>query len=148
MGPTALFGTIHGSYRTISANFYFYLQYFQQKVFSFSKISKSQTDQLGFLNSISINYTYTISISLNLITNTQISGFMQILRRPTDEVKNVISSGTSRLCKVKSKLPFFQRLNVPSNQLITSKGTGKLHMMFSKLGNYTLNRIKSSHKCL
>ena len=41
---TALFGTIHGFYCTISANFYFYLQYFQQKVFSFSKISKSQID--------------------------------------------------------------------------------------------------------
>ena len=27
--PTALFGTIHGSYYTISANFFFYLQYFQ-----------------------------------------------------------------------------------------------------------------------
>ena len=29
---------------TISANFYLYLQYSQQKVFSFSKISGSQTD--------------------------------------------------------------------------------------------------------
>ena len=41
---TALFGTIYGSHCTISANFYFYLQYFQQKVFSFNKISGSQTN--------------------------------------------------------------------------------------------------------
>ena len=39
MGSTALFSTIHESHCTISANFYLYLQYFQQKVFSFSKIS-------------------------------------------------------------------------------------------------------------
>ena len=30
MGPIALLGTIHGSHYTISANFYLYLQYFQQ----------------------------------------------------------------------------------------------------------------------
>ena len=30
IGLTALFGTIHGSHYTISTNFYFYLQYFQQ----------------------------------------------------------------------------------------------------------------------
>ena len=44
MDLTALFGIIHGSHCTISAIFYFYLQYFQQKVFNFSKISRSQTD--------------------------------------------------------------------------------------------------------
>ena len=44
MGPTALFGTIYEYHYTISANFYLYLQYFQQKNFSFSKISGSQTD--------------------------------------------------------------------------------------------------------
>ena len=44
MDFTALFGTIHESYYTISANFYLYLPYFQQKVCSFSKISVSQTD--------------------------------------------------------------------------------------------------------
>jgi len=31
ISPIALFSTIHGSYCTNSANFYFYLQYFQQK---------------------------------------------------------------------------------------------------------------------
>ena len=42
-------GTIYGSHCTISANFYLYLQYFQQKVFSFSKINESQTDyKAGF----------------------------------------------------------------------------------------------------
>ena len=30
MNLTAFFGTIYGSYYTISINFYFYLQYFQQ----------------------------------------------------------------------------------------------------------------------
>ena len=44
MSFTAFFDTIHGFHCTISANFYIYLQYFQQKVFSFSKISKSQID--------------------------------------------------------------------------------------------------------
>ena len=42
--PTALFGTIYGSHCIISANFYLYLQYFQQKIFNFSKISGSQID--------------------------------------------------------------------------------------------------------
>ena len=44
MGPTALFDIIHESYCTILAKFYLYLQYFQQKVFNFSKINGSQTD--------------------------------------------------------------------------------------------------------
>ena len=44
MSLTALFGTIHKSHCTISNNFYLYLQYFQQKIFIFSKISESQTD--------------------------------------------------------------------------------------------------------
>ena len=44
MGLTILFGTIHESHCTISPNIYLYRQYFQQKVFSFSKISESQTD--------------------------------------------------------------------------------------------------------
>ena len=44
MGSTTLFGTIHGSHYTIPTNIYFYLQYFQQKIFSFSKISKFQKD--------------------------------------------------------------------------------------------------------
>ena len=39
-----IFFTIYGSHYTISTNFYLYLQYFQQKVFSFSKISGFQTD--------------------------------------------------------------------------------------------------------
>ena len=39
--PTALFDTIHRF--NILVNFYLYLQYFQQKVFSFSKINGSQT---------------------------------------------------------------------------------------------------------
>ena len=44
MGFTALFGTIHRLHYIISVNFYLYLQYFQQKVFSFNKISESQTN--------------------------------------------------------------------------------------------------------
>ena len=42
MGSIALFGIIHGFHCTISTNMYLYLQYFQQKVFSFNKISGSQ----------------------------------------------------------------------------------------------------------
>jgi len=44
MSPTTHFGTIYGFHCTILANFYLYLQYFQQKFFNFSKISESQTD--------------------------------------------------------------------------------------------------------
>ena len=44
MSPTTSFGTIYRSHCTISANFYLYLQYFQQKTFSFNKISRFQTD--------------------------------------------------------------------------------------------------------
>ena len=40
----ALFGTIYGFHCTISVNFYLYLQYFQQKIFSFSKTNESQTE--------------------------------------------------------------------------------------------------------
>ena len=44
MGPTVLFDIIYGSHVTILANFYLYLKYFQQKIFSFCKISESQID--------------------------------------------------------------------------------------------------------
>ena len=54
MDSTALFGTIHGSYYTISANFYLYLQYYQQKIFNFSKISGSQTDDKYYLHYITL----------------------------------------------------------------------------------------------
>ena len=43
MDFTTLFDIIYESYYTISASFYLYLQYFQHKVFNFSKISGSQT---------------------------------------------------------------------------------------------------------
>ena len=44
MGYIAFFGTIYGSHCTFLTKFYFYLLYFQQKDFSFSKINESQTD--------------------------------------------------------------------------------------------------------
>ena len=44
MSPIVLFYTIYESHCTISINIYLYLQYFQQKVFSISKISGSQTN--------------------------------------------------------------------------------------------------------
>ena len=44
MGLTVLFSTIHRSHGIISINFYFYLQYFHQKVFSFNKINGFQMD--------------------------------------------------------------------------------------------------------
>ena len=49
MGPIALFGTIHKSHYTISVNFYLYLQYFQQKIFNFNKISESQIDPTHYI---------------------------------------------------------------------------------------------------
>ena len=42
MNLTVLFDTIYEIHYTISANFYLYLQYFQQKVFNFNKINKFQ----------------------------------------------------------------------------------------------------------
>ena len=39
-----IFATIHNFHYTISTNFYLYLQYFQQQVFNFSKISGFQTN--------------------------------------------------------------------------------------------------------
>ena len=55
MDFTALFGTIYESYYTISTNSYLYLQYFQQKIFGFNKISGSQTDLNGC-------YSFTIVV--------------------------------------------------------------------------------------
>ena len=49
MGLNAFFDIIHGFHYIILANFYLYLQYFQQKVFSFSKNSGSQTDPKSVL---------------------------------------------------------------------------------------------------
>ena len=49
MGLIALFGTIHRSHYIILSNFYLYIQYFQQKIFNFNKISRSQID-LKFQN--------------------------------------------------------------------------------------------------
>ena len=49
MGLNALFGIIHGFHYIILANFYLYHKYFQQKVFSFSKNSGSQTDPKSVL---------------------------------------------------------------------------------------------------
>ena len=37
MDSVAIFGTIYESHHTISVNFYFYLQYFQQKIFQFQQ---------------------------------------------------------------------------------------------------------------
>ena len=44
VGPIALFSIIHESHYIILANFSLYLQYFQQKIFSFNKISRFQID--------------------------------------------------------------------------------------------------------
>ena len=48
MGFVVLFDTIYESHYTISANFYIYLQYFQQKNFNFIIINRSQTDHKNF----------------------------------------------------------------------------------------------------
>ena len=52
------FDTIHRSHCIILANFYLHLQYFQQKVFSFNKISRSQ-----------INPSYSLFFKLKLFPN-------------------------------------------------------------------------------
>ena len=46
MGSTALFGTVYGSHHIISANFYFYLQYFKQnkQISNTPKKKKKKTD--------------------------------------------------------------------------------------------------------
>ena len=44
IGLTALFSIIYESHYTISANFYLYLHYFQQKILSLRRISESSTD--------------------------------------------------------------------------------------------------------
>ena len=49
MSLTAFFGTILEFHCSISVNFYLYLQYFQQKVFNFSKKSGSQTNSKSVL---------------------------------------------------------------------------------------------------
>ena len=58
MNPSALFDIIHASQCTTLANFYHYLQYFQQKVFNFSKISGSQTEAVV---SVTIFIIYQLS---------------------------------------------------------------------------------------
>ena len=65
--PHYTFGTIYGSYCTISVNFYLYLQYFQQKVFSFSKINGSQTyPQCVFGSSLKSQFILLFSLFLLL----------------------------------------------------------------------------------
>ena len=55
----ALFDTIHESHCTIPTKICFYLQYFQQKVFSFNKISRFQTDQkCGFGSKLKVSLFY------------------------------------------------------------------------------------------
>ena len=65
--PTALFSTIYGSNCTISANFYLYLLYFQQKIFNFNKISGSQTDPKWILVKYrgSLHFSFYLFIYLN-----------------------------------------------------------------------------------
>ena len=58
MSFTAFFSIIHESHHTISANFYLYLQYFQQKKFSFRKISGSQMDPKITKTKVSCNGAY------------------------------------------------------------------------------------------
>ena len=64
MSSTTLFGTIHGSHCIISANFYLYLQYFQKKVFNFSKISRSRTDPRWIISLTSPTLNYCIYSSI------------------------------------------------------------------------------------
>ena len=52
MDFTVLFSIIHEFHCTISVNFYLYLQYFQEKVFNFSKISGSQIDPKSVIRNL------------------------------------------------------------------------------------------------
>ena len=63
MGLIALFGTIHKFHCTISANFYLYLQHFQQKNFNFSKINRSQTDTMLELDFVSIYDLFSLLLN-------------------------------------------------------------------------------------
>ena len=64
LSSTAFFGTIHESYYTISVNFYLYLQYFQQKNFSFNKISKSQTNPYIYIYIYQLSSIYSTNYIL------------------------------------------------------------------------------------
>ena len=55
MDPITLFGTIYESYCTIFANFYIHLQYFQQKIFNFSKIDPKCDFRLYLMNVVWFN---------------------------------------------------------------------------------------------
>ena len=59
IGPTTLFGTIYGSSCTISVNFYLYLQYFQQKVFSFT------SPKIFFIQKLTLLYKVCVWQKLN-----------------------------------------------------------------------------------
>ena len=50
MSPTVLYGTIYRSHCILSTNFYLCLQYFQQKIFNFSKINRFQTNMKNLPN--------------------------------------------------------------------------------------------------
>ena len=86
-----LFGIIYRFYCTISVNFYLYLQYFQQKVFSFSKISGFQID-LSIFSKISGIQTHpnelvskvfmsTMSLRLDINSVEHVEGRRKIGRR-------------------------------------------------------------------
>ena len=72
-----IFATIHRSHCTISANFYLYLQYFQQKVFSFSKISRSQTDPMSIWSILRQKWN---SLNTTWIGATIVGNIYEILR--------------------------------------------------------------------
>ena len=71
MSLTALFSTIHESHYTILANFYLYLQYFQQKNFNFNKINGSQIDPSCvhfYVHEVALFYKYIFTYKKTPIT--------------------------------------------------------------------------------
>ena len=66
MSLIALFDTIHESHYAISTNFYLYLQYFQQKIFHFSKISESQTDSKYIILFLVLSIVLMVEYSMAL----------------------------------------------------------------------------------
>ena len=102
-----IFGNIHGFYYTfwyyswshyiISTNIYLYLQYVQQKVFSFSKISKSQIDPKCVFGK---NYFFQIILLFNL--------FLLLFMGPTVLFDTIYESHDTISTKFYFYLQYFQ----------------------------------------
>ena len=101
---TAFFGTIYESHCTILTNIYLNIQYFQQKVFSFSKISESQTDSYQKKKTLTrkkkrtmANFCFQESTKLFTISNlvTSQMNFLQHYQIPPSFTQGIIAKTSS-----------------------------------------------------